>query len=146
MDRRRVKFLLLGGGILATMTFLLVVGINRPGGFVYYQTVSEFVATPESGDASRRINGKVVQGSIDRKPTGLDVTFVMSDGSADLPVEYHGIIPDTFVDGADVVVEGRLRGDGTFEATNLLAKCPSKYEAAAERGEESPHDDGRGGS
>ena len=47
-----------------------------------------------------------------------------------LPVSYHGIIPDTFVDDAAVVVEGRLQEDGTFVAHELLAKCPSKYEAA----------------
>ena len=41
-----------------------------------------------------------------------------------------GIIPDTFVDEADVVVEGARRPDGVFEATTLLAKCPSKYESA----------------
>ena len=61
---------------------------------------------------------------------------------------YHGIVPDTFVDNADVVVEGRLAGDGTFEAHTLLAKCPSKYEAAdgtveempgSDSGEPSPH-------
>jgi len=47
------------------------------------------------------------------------------------------------VDGADVVIEGGLRQDGTFVASNLLAKCPSKYEAAGKRGEKNPHDDSR---
>ncbi len=65
-----------------------------------------------------------------REPSGQDVTFVVTDGTASLPVNYHGIIPDTFVDGADVVVEGRLGEDGTFVAHTMLAKCPSKYEAA----------------
>ena len=57
----------------------------------------------------------------------------MSEGGATLPVDYHGIIPDTFVDDADVVVEGSLADGGDFHATTLLAKCPSKYEAAADR-------------
>jgi cytochrome c-type biogenesis protein CcmE len=52
------------------------------------------------------------------------------DGTATLPVDFSGIIPDTFVDDADVVVEGDRRPDGVFVATTLLAKCPSKYEAA----------------
>jgi cytochrome c-type biogenesis protein CcmE len=60
----------------------------------------------------------------------MDVAFTITDGAADMPVRYHGIIPDTFVDGADVVVEGAMSGDGTFVANNMLAKCPSKYEAA----------------
>jgi cytochrome c-type biogenesis protein CcmE len=99
---------------------------------VYYLTVSEFRQKGAQQGDKFRINGKVVKGSIERMPTGQDVAFVMTDGGAELPVRYHGIIPDTFVDGADVVVEGSLAGDGTFVANNMLAKCPSKYEAAAE--------------
>ncbi len=73
-------------------------------------------------------------GTIERLPTGMDVRFVMTDGQTELAVSYHGVIPDTFVDQAAVVVEGRLQDDGTFLAHNLLAKCPSKYEAADEEG------------
>ena len=130
MDRKRAKFLLLGGAIVATMAFLLIVGMNRPGGFSYYLSVSEFMQAPDQEAAGFRVNGKVVDGSIQRMPTGQDVKFVMTDGTASLAVEYHGIIPDTFVDGADVVVEGSLQQNGEFVAHTLLAKCPSKYESA----------------
>jgi cytochrome c-type biogenesis protein CcmE len=47
-------------------------------------------------------------------------------------VVYRGLAPDTFTDDVDVVVEGRLGRDGTFEATTLLAKCGSRYEAVLE--------------
>jgi len=130
MDRKRIKFLLLGTGIVLSMGFLMVVGMNRPGGFAYYMTVSEFLAEPERGAEGLRINGKVLTGTIDRHPSGQEVMFVVSDGAADLPVRYEGIIPDTFVDDSDVVVEGRVDASGTFQAHTLLAKCPSKYEAA----------------
>ena len=132
MDRKRLKFLLLGAGILLSMTFLLVIGMNRPGGLVYYLTVSEFMQQADPAVDDFRVNGKVEQGSIERLPTGQDVRFVISDGMTALPVSYHGIIPDTFVDDAAVVVEGRLQPDGTFQAYTLLAKCPSKYEAASD--------------
>jgi len=138
MDRRRLKFLLLGVGVLASMGFLMVVGMGGPGGFAYYLTVSEFTDAPDRGDDGFRINGKVDDGSIVRHPGGLSVAFTMSEGAATLPVSFDGIIPDTFVDGADVVVEGRLGTDGTFEAHTLLAKCPSKYEAAEAEGAEHP--------
>lgn len=130
MERRRLKFVLLGLGVAATMVFLIAVGVGKPGGFVYYVTVSEFNAGGATRDGNVRVNGKVAEGTIRRLPSGQDVSFTMTDGQATLPVAYSGIIPDTFVDGADVVVEGALRTDGTFEATTLLAKCPSKYEAA----------------
>ena len=128
MDRKRRKFFLIGAGIVACMAFLIAVTLSGKGGLVYYYTVGEFKRLPSAKESGFRINGQVEDGSIARKPNGLDVRFVMTDGSATLPVEYHGVIPDTFVDGADVVVEGGLRGDGTFVATNLLAKCPSKYQ------------------
>lgn len=130
MDRRRVKFVLLGAGIVGTMAFLLAIGINQSGAMHYYMTVSEFVAHGATADDGVRINGKVVNGSIQRLPGGEDVRFAMSDGQATLEVAYHGIVPDTFVERADVVVGGSLQDNGTFSAHELLAKCPSKYEAA----------------
>ena len=44
-----------------------------------------------------------------------------------LPVRYRGVIPDTFMENSEVVVEGALDGQ-VFAAHTLLAKCPSKYE------------------
>jgi cytochrome c-type biogenesis protein CcmE len=54
----------------------------------------------------------------------------VTDGATTFPVDYRGLAPDTFTDGVDVVVEGRLGRDGTFHATTLLAKCASRYENA----------------
>ena len=134
MDRRRVKFLVLGTGVVATMAFLVGVAVSRSGsgGLVYYVTVPEFLSKGGETGANVRVNGKVLTGTIERLPTGQDVSFTMTGDGAELRVAYHGIIPDTFVDGADVVVEGGLGPDGVFRATTLLAKCPSKYEAAEE--------------
>ena len=132
MDRKRLKFVFLGAGMLVSMVFLVWVGVSGTDGFAYYLTVSEFLDADDRALDGFRINGKVVEGSITRVSTGEDVTFAMSDGIAALDVSYHGIIPDTFVEGAEVVVEGRLLAGGTFEAHTLLAKCPSKYESADE--------------
>jgi cytochrome c-type biogenesis protein CcmE len=46
-----------------------------------------------------------------------------------ITVRYAGIVPDTFKDDAEVIVSGSVKGDGTFVAKDLIAKCPSKYEA-----------------
>lgn len=138
MDRRKLKFGLLGAGVLGTMVFLLAIGIGSSEGFAYYVTVTEFKASGTSRGDRFRVNGKVANGTIERASSGLEVAFQMTDGGATLPVRYQGVIPDTFVDGADVVVEGALGTDGTFQAHTLLAKCPSKYEAAEEAGEKHP--------
>ncbi|HKQ60552.1 MAG TPA: cytochrome c maturation protein CcmE [Candidatus Polarisedimenticolaceae bacterium] len=133
MDQKRLKFVVLGAGVLLSMGALLIIGTSKTGGFAYYLTVSEFLGKTERPTEGFRVNGKVQQGSIERQASGQDVRFVVTDGAAALPVAYHGIIPDTFVDGADVVVEGRLAPDGVFQAHTLLAKCPSKYEAAEKK-------------
>jgi cytochrome c-type biogenesis protein CcmE len=132
VDARRGKFVALGVGVAATMAFLVGVAVSRSGsgGLVYYVTVPEFLAQGSRTASNVRVNGKVVAGSIERLPTGQDVAFTMAGEGAEIRVAYHGIIPDTFVDGADVVVEGGLGDDGVFVASTLLAKCPSKYEAA----------------
>jgi cytochrome c-type biogenesis protein CcmE len=132
MDGRRAKFILIGLGIVATMIFMLVVATQKSdGGFAYYVTVKEYT---EKGEPKGRfrVNGKVTPGTIERIPGGRQVKFTIKDkdGAAVLPVDFAGIIPDTFVDDADVVVEGTKRADGVFAATTLLAKCPSKYESA----------------
>ena len=129
----RSKFLVILVGVLGAMGLFLMAAIkSRPqGGLVYFHTVDEFHAMTHDAGGNFRVNGKVRQGSIERLPSGQDVRFVMTGAASSLPVAYHGIIPDTFVDGADVTVEGSLTSAGTFQATNLMAKCPSKYEAAA---------------
>jgi cytochrome c-type biogenesis protein CcmE len=107
------------------------------GGFVYFQTLAEFRTDGEPGRASR-VHGFVVPGSIERDVAGQQVSFRVQEtaphagGSPDgaMPVIYASLeTPDMFKDGAEVVVEGRLATSaGTFHATNLLAKCPSKFE------------------
>jgi cytochrome c-type biogenesis protein CcmE len=77
----------------------------------------------------------VVPGTIQREEGGRLIRFVVTDtaqGGRTFPVTYRGVAPDTFTDGVDVVVEGQLAENGTFEATTLLAKCASRYENAPE--------------
>jgi len=90
----------------------------------YYVTVSELQAHTQTGDV--RVAG-VVQDDVQRSDGGLHVTFTERDGTASMPVEYSGALPDIFKPGITVVAEGRLGGDGVFHARALLAKCPSRF-------------------
>ncbi|HEV8200834.1 MAG TPA: cytochrome c maturation protein CcmE [Candidatus Polarisedimenticolia bacterium] len=113
--------------------FLILFNVGLKGSMVYYLTVSEFLdESHRQKDLGEhfRVNGTAVPGSIERSPSGLGCRFRMTDGTKELAVTYDREIPDTFVDNAEVVVEGRLGSDGVFEARTLLAKCPSKYEAS----------------
>lgn len=95
---------------------------------VYFYTVEEIFAATDLPEKAIRISGNVVAGSIDKDLENMVVRFKVTDASKkELAVTYQGPIPDIFNDDVQVVVEGRLQDD-LFVATNLMAKCPSKYE------------------
>ncbi len=74
-----------------------------------------------------RLGGMVTQGSLQRAPGSLEVRFLVTDFSHDVPVSYTGVLPDLFREGAGVVAHGRMRTDGTFVADEVLAKHDEKY-------------------
>lgn len=125
--------------LLLVAGFAVLFSVGLKGSLVYYLTVGEFLDRQGHEDLGEnfRINGHVVPGSIRKNPDLLGARFVMTDGTRELPVVYARETPDTFVDGAEVVVEGALGQDGAFLAHTLLAKCPSKYEPQ-NRGAEQP--------
>ena len=136
----RSKFLLGGLVILGTASYLMASSIKDTA--VYYLTPGELsaktVADPTFYDTGVKVGARVVPGSIKRAQGGRETSFSMTDGAKTYNVVYRGITPDTFTDGVDVVVEGRLGRDGTFRATTLLAKCASRYENAPEKYKETP--------
>ena len=136
----RSKFLLGGLVILGTASYLMASSIKETA--VYYLTPGELnaktVADPTFYDTGVKVGARVVPGSIKRAQGGREISFAMTDGAKTYNVIYRGITPDTFTDGVDVVVEGRLGRDGTFRATTLLAKCASRYENAPEKYKETP--------
>ena len=130
----RTKFLLGGAVVLGAAGVLMAGAIKDTG--IYFLTPNELearvVADPTLVGTGVKVGARVVPGSVVRDPSGRAVSFLMTDGQATYPVLYRGIIPDTFSDSVEVVVEGRLDASGTFQATTLLAKCASRYEAAPE--------------
>ena len=75
------------------------------------------------------LRARVVPGSVTRDVAHQTLAFRVTDGSASYPVVYRGIAPDTFNDSVEVVVEGRMQHDGVIHATDVLAKCGSRYES-----------------
>ncbi len=131
----RTKFLLGGIVILGAASYLATSAISSSG--VYYLTPTELSAKISADSTFHNVGVKVgayvVPGSIVREPGGRETAFKMTDGKQTYAVVYRGITPDTFTDSVDVVVEGRLAKDQTFNATTLLAKCASRYEEMPER-------------
>lgn len=126
-DLRQAKILVAVGVIVAAVAFLVVTAFQNTA--VYYLTVSELQAAgPSLYGQPVRVAGSVVPGSIQRDPASPVVRFEAHDGSGRMPVLYRGVLPDIFGDGVEVVVEGKY-ANGSFTASTLLAKCPSKFES-----------------
>jgi len=74
-----------------------------------------------------RIGGMVRTGSVKRSNDSLDVRFDVTDTAKNLPVIYTGILPDLFREGQGIVAQGKLRADGIFVASEVLAKHDENY-------------------
>lgn len=124
-------------GVAAVISYLVWTGVSNT--MVYYLTPVELMERVEEDPSFRdlgvKVSGKVVPGTYERVEGELLHRFVihdLEDESVTFPVEWRDALPDTFTDEVEVVVEGRLNADGVFEATTLLTKCGSRYEAAPE--------------
>jgi cytochrome c-type biogenesis protein CcmE len=124
-------------GVAAVVTYLIWTGVSET--MVYYMTPVELMerveTDPSFHDVGVKVGGMVIPGSYSRAEGELLHVFTVRDlvdEETTFTVEFRDALPDTFTDDAEVVVEGRLRSDGVFEATTLLTKCGSRFEAAPE--------------
>lgn len=109
-------------GLVAGTLVVLALGSN----LAYLYTPAEVLAG-ETGDRARfRLGGMVKDGSIQRTEGTLDNRFTVSDGDAELVVEYSGILPDLFRENQAVIATGSMQ-DGRFVATEVLAKHDETY-------------------
>ena len=136
MTRKKVKFMAGFAVIAVCLLYLVVSGFQKTA--LYYFTVTELEAREaEFVDKRIKLAGKVVPGSIQKEDQTLAVQFQIWEPLEDAArpfsdqrtIRYKGLVPDTFKDEADVVLEGKTGTDGVFHADTLLAKCPSKYES-----------------
>jgi cytochrome c-type biogenesis protein CcmE len=127
--KKQAKFGIGIGVIVVSLASLAWLGYGESK--TYYHTIAE-LQTLHGADRSHRIRvgGTVAPGSIHRLTGRVD--FVLEGEGKSLPVSYVGNdpLPDTFVDKAQALVEGRPAADGRFVAEVVQAKCASKYEAA----------------
>ena len=140
IPKRKFKFVVGGVVILLAMAFLIYQGV-RAGG-AYYITLAEMVARGDAivGDMVR-VEAVVDKESVEYDTRNIVLRFDMVDDQGNrMPVVYHDVMPDLFMKSTSVIVEGRVNENGVFEASNILVKCPSKYEEAAESGAEVPAD------
>ncbi len=75
----------------------------------------------------RSAEESLVKGSLQKDAKNLTYRFELTDGTASIPVFFRGVPPDLFADGKGAVVEGRIGGDGVFQATTIMAKHSEEY-------------------
>lgn len=135
MNRKMKKAVSIALTVLAVtgaVIYLLVSGLDDT--VVYYKTVDELLADPGRFETRPvRINGVLVPGSIKAKPGTEDYLFQITKRQQVLNVAYSGILPDTMLEDQELVVQGVYDGaEARFQASEILTKCPSKYEAEAQ--------------
>ncbi|HWT16797.1 MAG TPA: cytochrome c maturation protein CcmE [Patescibacteria group bacterium] len=113
-----------------------LLGLGIAAGFVVYalrENMQHFISPSDIvlGKAPQghrfRLGGVVLEGSVQRSATSLDVDFVVTDRFKEFPVRYSGILPDLFREGQSVVATGTLDGNTRFMAEEVLAKHDENY-------------------
>lgn len=125
MKPRHKRIALIVGGLAAvgTATALVLNALNS--NLAFFVTPTEITEGKAPQGKIFRVGGMVKEGSIRRD--NLTVHFVITDTAQEVPVVYTGILPDLFQEGKGAVAQGRIGPDGTFQATEVLAKHDENY-------------------
>ena len=121
--QRRLSVIAGLGVVLAAAVGLILFALRDQ--IVFFYSPTEIHEKAVATGTPVRLGGLVKQGSW--KKTGDQNDFVVTDGTTEMTTHFTGILPDLFREGQGVVVEGAMAGDGTFAATNVLAKHDEKY-------------------
>src|ERR1700733_13543674 len=126
MTRRQRRLTIIGGSLtMLAVAAALVLNAMRDS-IVFFSTPAMVAEKHVAAGKRFRLGGLVEKGSLVRGDN-LAVSFKVSDGSAELPVAYTGILPDLFREGQGVVAEGALDSSGVFRADTVLAKHDETY-------------------
>jgi len=119
--------------IIAALAIAVVIGYiatqTLQSSAVYYLTPTEAAKRAIPVGQTARIGGQVVPGTLAYEPASRRLTFTLSDGLTKLPVIGSGAPPGLLREGAGAVVEGTFAADGSFRATQVIAKHDEQYSA-----------------
>lgn len=127
MKSRHKKLALIGGAlaVLGIISALVLNALNS--NIALYISPTEVAAGKAPQGKAFRIGGLVKEGSIQRQADGVTIAFVVTDTEKEIPVNYKGILPDLFKEGKGAVAQGKLTSEGTFVASEVLAKHDENY-------------------
>ncbi len=127
MKPRHKRFVFIGLGLLALGIATVLVLNAFQSNLVFFFTPTQVASGEAPKGQSFRIGGMVEDGSLIRDSDGLTVHFIVTDTAKRVPVTYKGILPDLFKEGKGAVAQGQLGVDGTFVASEVLAKHDENY-------------------
>ena len=120
-----IRWVVVGGVVAACLGYLIFSATGASA--EYYESIAQMRAHPPAGRV--RVLG-TIQDDIQYSHGGRTVHFTAAQGKDTLAIDYTGQLPEIFKPGIQVVVDGRPGPGGTFDATSLQTKCPSKFTAA----------------
>jgi cytochrome c-type biogenesis protein CcmE len=126
MKPKNQRLVLVAAAIAAVLLAVLLAMWGLRERASYFYTPADIAAGKAAPGQFVRLGGMVEKGSVTREADGLTIRFVVTDGKAQTPVVYRGIVPDLFREGSGAVAEGRLER-GTFVADIILAKHDERY-------------------
>ncbi len=135
MKTKTIKIAVTAGIFVLALGGLFYTTLSE--GTEYYKHVDEVMSDPGAWQGKRlQLHGYVVDRSILRKPDTLEYRFQIQSNGKVVRASYTGVVPDTFKDGSEVVLKGRLDSHDSFlvDANGVMAKCPSKYQAGGTPG------------
>lgn len=126
MTRKQRRMTMIGaaGAVLFAAVGLIMFALQDQ--IVFFNSPTDVVEKAVKPGQRIRLGGLVKEESIIRGQ-GTEVSFVVTDGGADVKVTYNGILPDLFREGQGVVTEGMMTPNGTFTADTVLAKHDETY-------------------
>jgi cytochrome c-type biogenesis protein CcmE len=126
MKPKNQRLVLVAAAIAAVLLAVLLAMWGLRERASYFYTPADIAAGKAAPGQFVRLGGMVEKGSVTREADGLTIRFVVTDGKAQTPVVYRGIVPDLFREGSGAVAEGRLERS-TFVADIILAKHDERY-------------------
>ena len=126
MKPKSQRLVLVTAAIVAALAAVLLAMWGLKDQASYFYTPADIVSGKAEQGRAVRLGGMVERGSLKRGADGVTFRFLVSDGEAETPVTYRGILPDLFREGSGVVAEGRIEGR-SFVADTILAKHDERY-------------------
>jgi cytochrome c-type biogenesis protein CcmE len=126
MKPKNQRLILVVAAITAVLVAVLLAMWGLRDRASYFYTPADIAGGKAAQGQAVRLGGMVERGSIRRQSDGVTIRFTVTDGHAQTPVTFRGIVPDLFREGSGVVAEGRVRS-GVFVADTILAKHDERY-------------------